>query len=205
LLKTNDKNAFSAGGLIGGLSAGGGLLGALMGGFGKPRSVMDDLKKLLSLCEAYSSGLFANASTPPLVMLLWGAFCSPLKYITDLSADIVRFASDGTPAKAIGSIGLKQFPTSTSGTNPTSGGVAPEMAETLMQGDTLAHLAYRTYQNPMNWRDIATHNRIQDPMRVATGRRLMMPSPETLPWRTEGGSIAGVQSDAPDVEPDEDA
>ena len=204
LLKTNDKSAFSSGGLIGGLSAGGGLIGALTGGFGKPRSVMDDLKKLLSLCEAYSSGLFSNGSTPPLVMLLWGKFCSPLMYITDMSADLVRFGADGTPSKAIGTIGLKQFPTSTSGTNPTSGGIAPEMAETLMQGDTLAHLAYRTYQNPMNWRDIARHNRIQDPMRVATGRRLMMPSPETLPWRTEGGSVSTGQGDVHDIDPDED-
>ena len=204
LLKTNDKDPFSAGGLIGGLASGGGLIGAMTGGFGKPRSVMDDLKKLLSLCEAYSSGIFSNGSTPPLVMLLWGKFCSPLMYITDMSADLVRFASDGTPSKAIGTIGLKQFPTSTSGTNPTSGGIAPEMAETLMQGDTLAHLAYRTYHNPMNWRDIAIHNRIQDPLRIATGRRLMMPSPETLPWRTVGGSVTNGQSESHDIDPDED-
>ena len=204
LLKTNDKDPFAAGGLIGGLSSGGGLLGALTGGLGQPRSVMDDLKKLLSLCEAYSSGLFSNGSTPPLVMLLWGKFCSPLMYITEMSADLVRFSSDGTPSKAIGTISLKQFPSSSSGTNPTSGGIAPEMAETLMQGDTLAHLAYRTYQNPMNWRDIAVHNRIQDPMRVATGRRLMMPSPEALPWRTEGGSVSRGYGDEPDTDPYED-
>ena len=198
LLKTNNKDPFSAGGLIGGLSSGGGLLGAALGGlglsdsmgFGKPRSVMDDLKKLLALCEAYSSGLFSNASTPPLVMLLWGKFCSPLMYITDLSADIVRFGPDGTPSKAIGSLSLKQYPTSTSSTNPTSGGLAPEMAETVLQGDTLAHLAYRTYQNPMNWRDVATYNGITDPLRVTTGRRLRMPSPEILPWRTEGGGLS---------------
>ena len=64
------------------------------------------------------------------------------------------------------------------------------MAETVLQGDTLAHLAYRTYQNPMNWRDVATYNGITDPLRVTTGRRLRMPSPEILPWRTEGGGLS---------------
>jgi len=204
LLKTNTKNPFTAGGLMGGLSAGGGLLGWAAGalgisdslGFGKPRTVMDDLKKLVTLCEAYSSGLFSSAESPPLVMLLWGQFASPLMYITNLEADITRFAADGTPTKAVGSLELRQFPSYSSGTNPTSGGLAPEMAEVVLQGDTLAHLAYRTYQSPMSWRDIAEHNGVDDPMRIPAGRRMLMPSPDTLPYRAEGGSVVVEQDDS---------
>jgi len=211
LLKTNKKDPFSAGGLMGGLSAGGGLLGWAAGamglsdslGFGKPRTVMDDLKKLISLCETYSSGLFSSAESPPLVMLLWGQFASPLMYITELEADITRFGPDGTPTKAVGKLELRQFPSYSSGTNPTSGGLAPEMAEVLVQGDTLAHLAYRTYQSPMSWRDIADHNGIDDPLRVPAGRRVLMPSPEELPFRTEGGSVYLERDDTDNV--DEDA
>jgi hypothetical protein len=150
---------------------------------------MDDLKKLVSLCENYSTGFFSTAKTPPLVMLLWGSFCSPLMYITDLSADITRFEADGTPSKAIGQMTLMQYPASASGTNPTSGGLAPAMVETVLQGDTLAHLAYRSYQQPMNWRDIAQNNGIDDPLRVRQGRRVILPAPEELPARTHGGGL----------------
>lgn len=209
LMKTNNKDPFSAGGLMGGLQSGGGLFGMAAGalgmgsalgignaGFGKPRSVMDDLKKLVSLCENYSTGMFSTAKTPPLVMLLWGSFASPLMYITDLSADIVRFDADGTPSKAIGSMTLQQYPSSASGTNPTSGGLNPAMAETVLQGDTLAHLAYRSYQQPMSWRDIAETNGIDDPLRVRPGRRVLLPAPDELPARTHGGGLV--------VEEDED-
>lgn len=210
MLKTNTKDPFSAGGLIGGLSAGGGLLGGLAGamglsdtlGFGKPRTVMDDLKKLVTLCETYSSGLFSSADSPPLVMLLWGQFASPLMYITDFEADITRFAADGTPTKAVGKLELRQFPSYSSGTNPTSGGIAPELAETVLQGETLAHLAYRTYQSPLTWRDIAEHNGIDDPLRLRPGRKLLMPSPDGLPFRTEGG---GTVIEIDDEFVDEDA
>jgi len=212
ILKTNNLNPFKTGGLMGGLAAGGGLLGGLMNmagiggdslGFGKPRTVMDDLKKLVTLCEAYSSGLFSSAESPPLVMLLWGQFASPLMYITEFEADITRFAANGTPTKAIGKLELRQFPSSTSGTNPTSGGLAPELAETVLQGDTLAHLAYRTYQNPQTWRDIAIHNGVDDPLRVRVGRRMLLPSPDALPARGEGGAIVTDFEDITYV--DEDA
>jgi hypothetical protein len=199
LLKTTKLSGFTTGGLLGGLAAGGGLLGGLANlagiggdslGFGKPRTVMDDLKKLVTLCESYSSGLFSSAESPPLVMLLWGQFASPLMYITELEADITRFGPDGTPTKAVGKLELRQFPSYSSGTNPTSGGVAPELAETVLQGDTLAHLAYRTYENPQTWRDIAIHNGVDDPLRVSAGRRMLLPSPDALPERGEGGGIA---------------
>lgn len=202
LMKTNTKNAFSAGGLMGGLQSGGGLMGWAAGamglgglpgmggmGAGKPRSVMDDLKKLVALCENYSTGFFSVAKTPPLVMLLWGNFCSPLMYITDMSADITKFDADGSPARATGQMTLMQYPASAAGTNPTSGGIAPALVETVLQGDTLAHLAYRSYQQPMSWRDVAQVNGIDDPLRVRQGRRVILPAPEELPARTHGGGL----------------
>lgn len=185
MMKTNNKDPFSAGGLMGGLTAGGGLL---MGGTGKPRSVMDDLKKLISLCENYESFL-STAKMPPLVMLLWGNFCTPLMYIANLSADITRFDGDGTPSKAMGHMSLVQYPSTSSGTNPTSGGIAPELAETVLQGDTLAHLSYRTYEEPQRWRDIAEHNGIDDPLRVRAGTKLLLPTLDDLPARSEGGMV----------------
>jgi hypothetical protein len=173
-------------------------------GYGKQRSVMSELKKMLMLVENYSNSFWSTATTPPLVMLLWGSFISPLSVVSEFSSQIVRFGSDGDPTKAIGSIELTQYPTSTGLTNPTSGGLAPELTETVLDSDTLAHISYRTYQHPKHWRDIASHNRIDDPMRIPTGRKVRLPSPADLPKRGEGGMeivedadelIPGVEED----------
>lgn len=160
-------------------------------GYGKAASVMPNLKKLMMLCENYTGGSFWSTGgvTPPLVMLFWGSFVSPLSIVTGLSAQLVKFDKNGDPIKAVGNLELTQFPTSNSLTNPTSGGMAPEMADTVLQGDTLAHLAYRTYQSPRHWRDIAAHNGIDDPMRVRAGRRVILPSPTELPMRNDGGTV----------------
>ena len=158
-------------------------------GYGKQRTVMAELKKMLMLVENYSSSFWSTATTPPLVMLLWGSFISPLSVVSEFSSQIVRFGSDGDPTKAIGSVELTQYPTSTGSTNPTSGGLAPEFTETMLDSDTLAHVSYRTYQHPRHWRDIAQHNRIDDPMRIPAGRKVLLPSPIDLPKRGEGGTV----------------
>lgn len=158
-------------------------------GYGKQRSVMAELKKMLMLVENYSNSFWSTATTPPLVMLLWGSFISPLSVVSQFSSQIVRFSSDGDPTKAIGSMELTQYPTSTGLTNPTSGGLAPELSETVLESDTLAHISYRTYQHPKHWRDIADHNDIDDPMRIPAGRKVLLPSPIDLPKRGEGGTV----------------
>ncbi|MFM8895952.1 MAG: hypothetical protein ACKOE2_11420, partial [Actinomycetales bacterium] len=120
LMRSNKKDPFSSGGLVGGLSAGGGLAGMALGalgvgggalGYGKPRSVMEDLKTLMMLCETYSGGsLFSSSTTPPRVMLFWGQFVSPLSFVSALNFNIVRFDADGSPSKAVGTIVRTQFP-----------------------------------------------------------------------------------------------
>ncbi|MGI9136266.1 MAG: hypothetical protein ACR2JS_04295 [Candidatus Nanopelagicales bacterium] len=199
LMKTQERGLFDNG-LMGAIQGGGGLAGLLAGavglgdslGIGSKNSVMTDLKKLVSLCENYDSSplsFLSTAKSPPLVMLLWGQFASPLMYITDLSAEIVRFGSDGTPTKALGQIELRQYPSTAGSTNPTSGGFSPELVETVLAGDTLAHLAYRSYQSPARWRDVAEHNKVDDPLRVRSGAKMRLPAAEQLPSRTHGGSV----------------
>ena len=164
-------------------------------GYGKQRSVMAELKKMVMLVENYNNSFWSTATTPPLVMLLWGSFISPLSVVSEFSSQIVRFNSDGDPTKAEGSIELTQYPTSTGLTNPTSGGLAPELTETVLDTDTLAHISYRTYQHPKHWRDIADHNKIDDPMRIPAGRKVLLPSPADLPKRSEGGVVLIEESD----------
>jgi nucleoid-associated protein YgaU len=61
------------------------------------------------------------------------------------------------------------------GTNPTSGGLATRRTHTMVEGDTLASVAYKEYRDPSRWRALAVINGIDDPMRVAPGTELMIP------------------------------
>jgi Contractile injection system tube protein len=174
-------------------------------GYGRQRDVMGELKKMLMLVENYSNSFWSTATTPPLVMLLWGSFISPLSVVSQFSSQIVKFNADGSPAKAVGSIELTQYPSTGSLTNPTSGGLAPELTETLLESDTLAHIAYRAYQSPRHWRDIAEHNGVDDPLRIPAGRTMLLPSPADLPKRNEGGTVIvdeDAEDDIPGVEED---
>lgn len=193
VMKPTGKSSFETGGLIGGLQSGGGLIGAGLGalgiggdafGFGKPRTIMDDVKKMIALCDTYSGG-----GTPPVVTLMWGKFFSPAMYITDLTIDLVKFSPDGTPIKAMGRMVMAAAPTSMSGTNPTSGGLLPQYTDTLTMGESLAHSAYRAYGSTAHWRDLAAANGIDDPLRVPMGSTIVVPAAEELPQRTEGGLL----------------
>ena len=46
----------------------------------------------------------------------------------------------------------------------------------MSSGDTLAVLAWREYGDPAAWRVIAEANGIDDPMRLAHGRELLLPA-----------------------------
>jgi nucleoid-associated protein YgaU len=48
------------------------------------------------------------------------------------------------------------------------------------EGDSLAGLAFKEYGDPGLWRVIAEVNRIDDPMRMHAGARLLLPSPKEL-------------------------
>jgi nucleoid-associated protein YgaU len=46
----------------------------------------------------------------------------------------------------------------------------------LDAADSLAAVAYREYGNAALWRGIAAFNEIDDPLRVAAGTRILVPS-----------------------------
>jgi nucleoid-associated protein YgaU len=64
--------------------------------------------------------------------------------------------------------------------NPTSGRDTVRRAHTLVEGDSLASVAYAEYGDPAAWRAVARFNGVDDPMRCAPGTRLLLPSPEEL-------------------------
>lgn len=151
-------------------------------------TVLPIVEQLMALCEVDSlaAGLF-GIGTAPMVILIWGNFVSPLSYVQNLNVRFTRFDKTGAPIRAEGSITLQAYPVSQTAQNPTSGGEVPRAAVTHIDGESLAHNAFREYRSAARWRDLAEANDIDDPMRIPAGRRILVPAAAELPARGESG------------------
>ncbi|TFV61594.1 peptidase M23 [Mycobacterium sp. PS03-16] len=143
-------------------------------------SVVDAVEKLFSCCVPVEKSRTAKKPMPPLVVFKWGNVTSFPAFVTQVNAKYTRFASNGVPTRAVCSVNLEEMPAEQSKQNPTSGVYAVDRAHTVIAGDTLALVAYQEYGDPTLWRALAEYNGIDDPMRVAAGTPIMLPSPETL-------------------------
>ncbi len=95
--------------------------------------------------------------------------------LTKLDVRYTRFTGDGAPVRAEVSVTLADAKQRPPKQNPTSGGPPGRRAHTVVEGDNLQRIAQATYANPNAWRDIATANGIDDPLRMRNGRVLLLP------------------------------
>lgn len=149
------------------------------------KSVLPTAEQLLALCEVDETSEVLGFGSAPLVVLVWGQLVSPVSYVKSIDLKFTKFNSFGQPIRAEGSLSLSAYPVYDALQNPTSGGESPRQSAILHEADTLAHVAFRTYQSPARWRDLAEANGITDPMRLSPGTRLLVPSPDELPTRGE--------------------
>jgi nucleoid-associated protein YgaU len=113
----------------------------------------------------------------PTVIYGWGPnIIMGAANVTKVSVQHERFLL-GIPIRATADVTLQAIPPPAPlpGTNPTSGGLATRRTHTMVEGDTLASVAYKEYRDPSRWRALAVINKIDDPMRVAPGTELMIP------------------------------
>ena len=119
---------------------------------------------------------------PPRCRFTWGHYWSFLAVIESISEKFILFKPDGTPVRAIIDITLKQienlfkYPRQ----NPTSGGSPGDRLRTVIEGDTLAGIAYEIYGDSSQWRLIADANALDDPRKLRPGTRLLVPAPPTF-------------------------
>ncbi len=114
---------------------------------------------------------------PPSVMFGWGTnIVLDRAFIKSMSITYKRFLL-GNPVRAEVTVSLEEVPSVVPGTNPTSGGTATRRTHTVIEGDTLASVAWEEYHDPTKWRALAEANGIDDPMRVPTGTVLLVPEP----------------------------
>lgn len=121
----------------------------------------------------------ASAPQPPILNFEWGAsqiFQGFRCFLKSVSAKYVLFKSDGSPIRASCTIALEEVPEETPAQNPTSGSRESRRSVVLDDGDSLAGIAYREYGDPNLWRGIAAFNEIDDPLRMAAGTRVLVPS-----------------------------
>jgi nucleoid-associated protein YgaU len=147
-------------------------------------SVVSTVETLFSCLVPTEVSLGKKKAMPPLVVLQWGQVRSFTGFITQVSAKYTLFASDGTPIRAACSVTIEEMPSSSDGSppgqNPTSGSLAVRESKCVVEGDTLASIAYREYDDAAMWRLLADYNGVDDPMRMRAGTILMLPTPEEL-------------------------
>jgi hypothetical protein len=117
----------------------------------------------------------AATPQPPMVTFRWGTGVSLTGFLRAVDIQYTMFGADGTPLRATADISLQRVPEEPRPTNPTSGGVSGRRSALFADGDSLPSIAYREYGDPNLWRALAVANGIEDPCRVPTGSRLLVP------------------------------
>ncbi len=140
-----------------------------------PPMVVIKQLKLLTLPTPQS--LAIGDAKPSMVTFGWGPnIIMQQAIVTSVAVAYERFLL-GMPVRATATVTLKAVPLPfpLGATNPTSGGLATMRTRTVVEGDTLASIAFEEYQDPNMWRALAEANNIDDPMRVKEGTVLMVP------------------------------
>jgi len=137
--------------------------------------VQPDVDLLMDCLTPTPVSILMETPSPPFVIFGWGSNIQFLACMTSLQAEYQLFRSDGTPLRAACQITMEEIPINLPSQNPTSGG-ASRRTRTTVAGDTLQSIAYRELGKPSMWRAIAKVNGISDPMRVAPGTTLLIPS-----------------------------
>jgi hypothetical protein len=135
--------------------------------------------QLLMLMEAKEE----SNNPPPTVQFTWGEVRSFRAVCTDLSISFLMFSGDGTPTRARASLTLRQIEkdartgtgTPAAKQNPTTAAYRHARSHVVSDGDSLQSIAFRFYRDPTRWREIATENDIDDPVRLRPGTRLQIP------------------------------
>ena len=141
-------------------------------------SVLATTEALLGCCSPTPESVAEGKPSGPFVLFGWGNRTSFTAVVTSVSVRYTMFRPNGDPYRAVATLSLEEVDVTTPRQNPTSGGLPARRTHTLVEGETLAHVAHREYRKPALWRAIAESNGVDDPMRVARGLRLLVPPPE---------------------------
>ena len=146
---------------------------------GDVEGVQAAVATLLTWVLPTESSVAKKKPQPPILVFEWGrndALAGFRAYLKQVNAKYLMFDQDGSPTRATATITLEEAPVEPARQNPTSGAIRGRRSHLLVEGESLAGLAWREYDDPGLWRGIAAFNGIDDPLRVRSGTRVLLPS-----------------------------
>jgi phage tail protein X len=119
-----------------------------------------------------------DTGRPPIVRFQWGEAWSFNAVITNISQKFTLFLPNGTPVRATLTVTFQQVEDEAmlAPQNPTSGGDGNRRMWRVVEGDTLAWIAYKQYGNASHWRRIADANRLTNLRQLTAGTMLVIPN-----------------------------
>jgi nucleoid-associated protein YgaU len=151
---------------------------AFLDGTESATDITKDIEVFFQCCTPLGETVGKNKPSPPFVIFGWGKKMSVTAFVKSVSAKYTLFKPDGTPVRAVVTLDLQEIPGTTPKQNPTSGGFDVRTSHTVVSGDSLQSIAFQEYGDPNLWRAIATANGVTDPLRLRSGLRLLIPTPE---------------------------
>lgn len=153
--------------------------------------VSGDIDTLLTWTRPTPVSIARGLAQPPLLRFVWGT--NPVLqgfqgYLKSVQAKYTMFRSDGTPVRATATISLEEVAPEVPGQNPTSGAREGRRAHVVAQGESLQSIAYSEYGRAALWRGLAAFNELDDPMRVAPGTELLLPTAAEAVRLSEAGA-----------------
>lgn len=146
----------------------------LSGVTGAAQSVPVCVGLLLSWTEPSPLTELIGPPTPPVIDFSWGATQHFIGHVESVQVTYKLFHM-GTPVRAEVNLTMRSISLPLPMTNPTSGGLVPRKSRVVIEGDTLASIAHRTYGKAAAWRSVAEANGIDDPSRLRIGAELLLP------------------------------
>ena len=145
----------------------------------KQPSLIKNIKTLMGWLKPSDKSLDKKKPQPQILKFQWGSNESLSEFrgfLKSVGVKYTMFKQDGTPVRATANVTLEEVPTDPPGTNPTSGSTEGRRTHVVGASDSLHSIAYAEYGNANLWRAVAVFNGIDDPLRVAAGTRLLLPS-----------------------------
>lgn len=154
-------------------------------GKGPTASVEPEVTKLMSWTAPDSASAKSKSPSPPLLQFTWGQLKLGTNgkfvgHLETVGVTYKMFSPNGAPIRADVDLKLKDVPQEPAGTNPTSGGLVTHRRRQITRGESLHSVAYAEYGDAALWRGLAVINEIDDPLRVAPGRTLLVPEEAEL-------------------------
>ena len=136
-----------------------------------PRDVREETDKIIALMEIDS-----ELHAPPVLRFAWAS----LEFrcvLARVSQKFQLFLDDGRPVRARLSCTFNEFIDEEREAKEVNRLTADfSKAHTVIEGETLANVAFKFYGNPELWRPIAIANRLVDPREIEVGQMLRIPA-----------------------------